>query len=102
MRHLDWACEKDIYKLTRRNNEDGGRSGDEDEEDSGKDRNGLFKMNKKAEMNPWLSSKEVAMQMLRTRRNGGKGITSECCTRSGCTWEEYAEYCPSNKRRHNK
>lgn len=105
VRHLDWACEKDIYKLTRRNNEDGGGGASPDGDESGKDRNGLFKMNvrKKAIItNPWLSPKEVAQQMLRTRRNGGKGITNECCTRAGCTWEEYAEYCPSNKRRHLK
>lgn len=99
VRHLDWACEKDIYKLTRRNNEDNLGAGEKDE--SG---NGLFKMNvrKKAIIDPWLTPKEVALQMLRTRRNGGKGITNECCTRAGCTWEEYAEYCPSNKRRHLK
>lgn len=95
VRHLDWACEKDIYKLTRRNNEDG-------DGDLEKNHNGLYPISvrKKSVINPWLSTKEVSQQMLRTRRNGGKGITNECCTRAGCTWEEYAEYCPSNKRRH--
>lgn len=93
VRHLDWACEKDIYKLTRRNNQD--------QDDSAKERNGLIKMTveKKSVFDPWLS-KEHVNKMLRTRRNGGKGITNECCTRAGCTWEEYAEYCPNNKRRH--
>lgn len=106
VRHLDWACEKDIYKLTRRTSEEsggGGYDGDGDDDgDTGKAANSLFKMNvrKKSVLNPWLPAKEVAGQMLRTRRNGAKGITNECCTRAGCTWEEYAEYCPSNKRRH--
>lgn len=70
--------------------------------DSGGDPNALFKTNtrKKSVVNPWLSAKEVYSQMIRTRRGGGRGITHECCTRAGCTWEEYAEYCPSNKRRH--
>ena len=95
-RHLEVACEKDIYKLTRRNNMDSGGG------DSGGDPNALFKTNtrKKSVVNPWLSAKEVYSQMIRTRRGGGRGITHECCTRAGCTWEEYAEYCPSNKRRH--
>lgn len=51
----------------------------------------------------WTISAEQAQSFLRTRRTGSKrrsggSITQECCTRVGCTWEEYAEYCPSNKR----
>ena len=53
---------------------------------------------------PWIPN-NVAHSFLRTRRNarrsGGGSITQECCTRVGCTWEEYAEYCPSNKRINN-
>uniref|UniRef100_A0A1A9UQE7 Insulin-like domain-containing protein n=1 Tax=Glossina austeni TaxID=7395 RepID=A0A1A9UQE7_GLOAU len=37
----------------------------------------------------------------RTRRSNIPSITNECCTKVGCTWEEYAEYCPSNKRRNH-
>jgi hypothetical protein len=50
---------------------------------------------------PWIEE-DMAKFFLRTRRQGrrpsGGSITSECCTRVGCNWEEYAEYCPSNKR----
>lgn len=101
MSHLDWACEKDIYKLTRRTEGQGAPAADEEKVAGGSNRNGLPSVRKKAANYPWLSPREVAQQMLRTRRNG-KGITNECCTRRGCTWEEYAEYCPNNKRRHIK
>lgn len=84
-RHLFWACEKDIYRLSRRN------SGVKVDESISK-RSGVVE-------HPWLSMEE-AHQMLRFRRNmkPSGSITSECCTKIGCTWEEYAEYCPSNKR----
>nr|UUV45457.1 ILP [Palaemon carinicauda] len=32
------------------------------------------------------------------RRRQSQSITSECCTAVGCTWEEYAEYCPTSSR----
>uniref|UniRef100_A0A1A9ZC45 Insulin-like domain-containing protein n=1 Tax=Glossina pallidipes TaxID=7398 RepID=A0A1A9ZC45_GLOPL len=54
VRQLYWACEKDIYRLTRRNHK----------------------------------RTEESVQ----KRNKCK---------VGCTWEEYAEYCPSNKRRNH-
>ncbi|XP_059619033.1 probable insulin-like peptide 7 [Phlebotomus argentipes] len=90
VRHLFWACEKDIYRLTRR-----ASAGDD----------GVPRREKKMEF-PWLES-ENALNVLRMRRNSrgqptGSSITRECCTRVGCTWEEYAEYCPSNKRIHRK
>nr|AIU40991.1 insulin-like peptide 1 [Sagmariasus verreauxi] len=31
-------------------------------------------------------------------RRQSPSITSECCTTVGCTWEEYAEYCPTSSR----
>ncbi|KAJ8950485.1 hypothetical protein NQ314_007872 [Rhamnusium bicolor] len=50
---------------------------------------------------PWLQPNK-AKRLLRFRRNvnrrSGSSITNECCKSSGCTWEEYAEYCPTNKR----
>ncbi|XP_023178681.1 probable insulin-like peptide 7 [Drosophila hydei] len=88
IRQLYWACEKDIYRLTRRNRK---RAGDE----------------------VWLKSTAVggaastwlhvnyANMLLRSRRSDAPSITNECCTKTGCTWEEYAEYCPSNKRRNH-
>lgn len=85
VRHLIWACEKDIYRLSRRNI---GIKVDES----------LSKRSSPIEHN-WIPIEE-AHQMIRFRRNAkpSGSITSECCTKSGCTWEEFAEYCPSNKR----
>ncbi|KAK5649912.1 hypothetical protein RI129_000941 [Pyrocoelia pectoralis] len=81
IQHLYWACEKDIYRLTRRSEKH--RAITFAEEDA----NGKL---------PWISAMK-ARQLVRSRR-GGSSITSECCSSSGCTWEEYAEYCPTNKR----
>lgn len=88
IRHLYWACEKDIYRLSRRN-------GFKQDENIQKRSGPKISM----ENYPWTSS-EDAHQVLRFRRSDRPtgSITSECCTRVGCTWEEYAEYCPSNKR----
>ncbi|XP_065072573.1 probable insulin-like peptide 7 [Ochlerotatus camptorhynchus] len=94
-RHLYWACEKDIYRISRRNDDYGAGAS-----------MGLSSVGKRANALPFLSrwtiSKEQAQSFLRTRRTGkrrsGGSIMAECCTRTGCTWEEYAEYCPSNKR----
>uniref|UniRef100_A0A336LZN9 CSON009057 protein n=1 Tax=Culicoides sonorensis TaxID=179676 RepID=A0A336LZN9_CULSO len=94
IRHLYWACEKDIYRLTRRN---GGMKTQE----SVSKRSGSTRINEDRGMieYPWLSPEEAHV-MFRTRRNDKPtgSITQECCTKVGCTWEEYAEYCPSNKR----
>ncbi|XP_031332858.1 probable insulin-like peptide 7 [Photinus pyralis] len=81
IQHLYWACEKDIYRLSRR---------------SEKPR--VIKLGERYEYDkpPWISVMR-ARQLVRSRR-GGSSITSECCSSSGCTWEEYAEYCPTNKR----
>lgn len=48
----------------------------------------------------WLHV-NYANMLLRSRRSDAPSITNECCTKTGCTWEEYAEYCPSNKRRNH-
>lgn len=32
------------------------------------------------------------------RKREEKSITDECCSAAGCTWEEYAEYCPAHRR----
>ncbi|XP_055683864.1 probable insulin-like peptide 7 [Lutzomyia longipalpis] len=94
VRHLFWACEKDIYRLTRRNSVATTSGGE----------NGVSKRQKTMDF-PWIESSK-ALNLLRMRRNHrgphGASITRECCTRVGCTWEEYAEYCPSNKRMNRK
>ncbi|XP_019870236.2 probable insulin-like peptide 7 [Aethina tumida] len=82
--HLYWACEKDIYKLTRRTDP-------------------TFKnyFMESDELNyPWLipSKAKSLLQFKRGIKRSGSSITSECCMSTGCTWEEYAEYCPNNKR----
>ncbi|XP_061393725.1 probable insulin-like peptide 7 [Musca vetustissima] len=87
LRHMYWACEMDIYRLTRR---------------------GEFQTNEAivkrskvhSPMTKWFTP-DIAHAFLRTRRTRDPSITSECCTKTGCTWEEYAEYCPSNKRRNH-
>ncbi|CAG9864112.1 unnamed protein product [Phyllotreta striolata] len=90
VKHLYWACEKDIYRLTRRN-DPSFKSLDFDYENDN-DNEVDF---------PWQTRRE-AKRLVRFRRDlerrSGSSITHECCKSSGCTWEEYAEYCPTNKR----
>ncbi|XP_050101476.1 probable insulin-like peptide 7 [Anopheles aquasalis] len=129
IRHLYWACEKDIYRISRRNDapqmdtvpvgtgkrsdpfavrrkmeyQDEERALSEVEDD---DRllpaTGEQVANEVEAPYPWAIDPREAHAFLRTRRTGkrrsGGSITAECCNRTGCTWEEYAEYCPSNKR----
>ncbi|CAG9827594.1 unnamed protein product [Diabrotica balteata] len=87
IKHLYWACEKDIYKLTRRSDPSLNKIEEYDD-------------NNELEF-PW-KSRQDAKRLLRFRRSferrSGSSITHECCKSSGCTWEEYAEYCPTNKR----
>ncbi|XP_049287321.1 probable insulin-like peptide 7 [Anopheles funestus] len=102
IRHLYWACEKDIYRISRRSgNGDDGLSGTMEKRSTASRTFVEDDMQQTASF-PWAIDREVAYAFLRTRRNGkrrsGGSITAECCTRTGCTWEEYAEYCPSNKR----
>nr|CAD7459904.1 unnamed protein product [Timema tahoe] len=80
LKHLYWACEKDIYRLSRRNDQHNHVG------------------------SPFVSVVEARV-FLRSRRDrkrrsaAGGSITDECCqAKGGCTWEEYAEYCPANKR----
>ncbi|XP_062139739.1 probable insulin-like peptide 7 [Drosophila sulfurigaster albostrigata] len=87
VRQLYWACEKDIYRLTRRNRKRGGNEL-------------LVKGSYNPAASTWLHV-NYANMLLRSRRSDAPSITNECCTRTGCTWEEYAEYCPSNKRRNH-
>ncbi|XP_046748804.1 probable insulin-like peptide 7 [Diprion similis] len=81
LRHLYWACEKDIYGVSRRS--------------------GSLQ---RPPPPPWVSGWR-AKEMVRYRRDLKRrsqtavaSITQECCAGPGCTWEEYAEYCPANKR----
>ncbi|XP_023702681.1 probable insulin-like peptide 7 [Cryptotermes secundus] len=89
LRHLYWACEKDIYRLSRRN----------DFQDQQHD----LLLDKNDPKYPFLSVVEARVflrdRRLQRRRGPSPSITEECClNRAGCTWEEYAEYCPANKR----
>nr|CAH7740270.1 unnamed protein product [Callosobruchus chinensis] len=79
VKHLFWACEKDIYRLTRRSQP---RDTDIDVR---------F---------PWQSPQKAHsfLRLRRTLTRRSSSITNECCKSTGCTWEEYAEYCPTNKR----
>ncbi|XP_053669475.1 probable insulin-like peptide 7 [Anopheles marshallii] len=100
IRHLYWACEKDIYRISRRSGDDG-LSGGMTKRSAARQTYVEDDAQQTVPF-PWAIDREVAYAFLRTRRNGkrrsGGSITAECCTRTGCTWEEYAEYCPSNKR----
>ncbi|KAH8235572.1 hypothetical protein KR032_002671 [Drosophila birchii] len=89
VRQLYWACEKDIYRLTRRN-----------KKRTGNDESWLKKSSTDPNGSTWLHV-NYANMFLRSRRSDAPSITNECCTKTGCTWEEYAEYCPSNKRRNH-
>ncbi|XP_044762237.1 probable insulin-like peptide 7 isoform X1 [Coccinella septempunctata] len=83
IKHLFWACENDIYRISRRRPE--------------KRFNNIFDEDAKY---PWIPEKRAKL-FIRSRRGINRrtgSITSECCKSSGCTWEEYAEYCPTNKR----
>ncbi|XP_022904732.1 probable insulin-like peptide 7 [Onthophagus taurus] len=86
--HLYWACEKDIYRITRR------RSQKRNQEMEQKENFELL-------FYPYIP-KKLAKTFLRSKRSyntrSSSSITAECCRSSGCTWEEYAEYCPINKR----
>ncbi|CAG2061721.1 unnamed protein product, partial [Timema podura] len=93
LKHLYWACEKDIYRLSRRNDQ---------HNHVGKMSSGVFIQGQQG--SPFVSVVEARV-FLRSRRDrkrrsaAGGSITDECCQASGgCTWEEYAEYCPANKR----
>ncbi|EDV92131.1 probable insulin-like peptide 7 [Drosophila grimshawi] len=97
VRQLYWACEKDIYRLTRRNRK---RSGNGDGDENWTKRTMDKPSINGAAGSTWLHV-NVANMLLRSRRTDAPSITNECCTKMGCTWEEYAEYCPSNKRRNH-
>uniref|UniRef100_A0A8D8KD92 Probable insulin-like peptide 7 n=1 Tax=Culex pipiens TaxID=7175 RepID=A0A8D8KD92_CULPI len=110
IRHMYWACGKDIYRISRRNN--GLAEAEQQQMEmlaAAEAAAGGTSVGKRANellppmLSRWTISAEQAQSFLRTRRTGSKrrsggSITQECCTRVGCTWEEYAEYCPSNKR----
>ncbi|CAH1155102.1 unnamed protein product [Phaedon cochleariae] len=84
--HLYWACEKDIYRLSRRSDPSFKRYNDYED---------VFEVGF-----PW-QTRNKARRIVRFRRSLDKrsaSITNECCKSTGCTWEEYAEYCPTNKR----
>ncbi|XP_038104545.1 probable insulin-like peptide 7 [Culex quinquefasciatus] len=112
IRHMYWACGKDIYRISRRNNglaEAAAAEQQQMEMLAAAAAAGGTSVGKRANellppmLSRWTISAEQAQSFLRTRRTGSKrrsggSITQECCTRVGCTWEEYAEYCPSNKR----
>lgn len=100
IRHLYWACEKDIYRLTRRSDPQTNFNYVNDYDEGNLCFYIFFLIIFFLDF-PWLTPKK-AKRLLRFRRGinrrTGASITAECCKSSGCTWEEYAEYCPTNKR----
>ncbi|CAG2165757.1 unnamed protein product [Oppiella nova] len=83
--HMEWVCDKDIYKLRKK------RDLIEVETFT----NGPFLLPKEANnMFGIFRFKKSNNKRIRKR-----GIIDECCNGSaGCSWEEYAEYCPANGR----
>ncbi|CAM1318297.1 Uncharacterised protein g6917 [Pycnogonum litorale] len=95
--HMEWACRKDIYRFVRRTDPsvagiknpfiNAEKSSDEDK-------------------HRFLSPQEASNILKSARNKRGRrgvsrmkrGIIDECCSSNGCSWEEYAEYCPTNKR----
>ncbi|CAG7830054.1 unnamed protein product [Allacma fusca] len=75
--HMDWACQKDIYRLDKRGEPNP---------------IGVFLRKSRANsvIKPWSG--------IVRRKREEKSITDECCGSAGCTWEEYAEYCPAHRR----
>lgn len=97
--HMDWVCEKDIYKAKeplrlyqhqKRSIPDAVMEGQ-----AGGDVL-LPGDARKVPLSPHDWSRN------RNRRSGHpqkRGILDECCHGpAGCSWEEYAEYCPANRR----
>ncbi|GBM28264.1 putative insulin-like peptide 7 [Araneus ventricosus] len=76
--HMDWVCQKDIYAVKR----------------------------KKKISEPFMDDQQAHRFLGRRRKRSAahhalvkRGIIDECCHGSaGCSWEEYAEYCPANSR----
>ncbi|XP_045106137.1 probable insulin-like peptide 7 [Portunus trituberculatus] len=115
LRHnLDSICGKDVFRRSAPPHPpapppdlppydgDGKRKNVEEEEEEEARRRG-------GRRGPPLLSVHQANLFVTTWIRGGDGrhprhprhapsITSECCTEMGCTWEEYAEYCPSSSR----
>ncbi|XP_022242927.1 probable insulin-like peptide 7 [Limulus polyphemus] len=87
--HMDWACAKDVYKIRRMK-----RSKTLVDRALGDEKSFL--------------SETLAHSLLKYDKPNGnhqitkRGIMDECCHSSvGCSWEEYAEYCPIHKRIRN-
>ncbi|KAH8031736.1 hypothetical protein MRX96_027863 [Rhipicephalus microplus] len=98
--HMSWVCEKDIYKMRRRKRD--------------------APLDKDADLAEVFLKPEAALSLLsssatgkqagggrrkswRRQRLGGRGIMDECCdVQTGCSWEEYAEYCPTSRRIRNR
>nr|QDB63967.1 insulin-like peptide 5 [Ixodes scapularis] len=90
--HMNLVCREDIYKLSRRRRD---VAADKDPEMTD-----LFLKPEAAlgVLTGKLSKRRVTQHNIRTR-----SIIDECCdTEVGCSWEEYAEYCPANRRMRNR
>ncbi|KAI1299390.1 putative insulin-like peptide 7 [Halotydeus destructor] len=84
--HMRWVCDKDIYKMNKKQSRD----------------HRQVKRNHEQLAGPFLT-KEEAYSLLgsgRAQRRAKRGIMDECChgVTTGCSWEEYAEYCQHHSR----
>lgn len=98
--HMNWVCEKDIYKMRRRKRDAPSLEKDADLADV------FLKPETALSLLSSSSGKQSGpgnrRKSLRRQRLGVRGIMDECCdVQAGCSWEEYAEYCPTSRRIRN-
>ncbi|RWS27452.1 putative insulin-like peptide 7 [Leptotrombidium deliense] len=87
--HMKWVCLKDIYKVRSRRNDDIGQISDS--------KSGTIVTRFRIESD-FLNQTPFNMFTGKSRRKR-RGIMDECCVATtGCSWEEYAEYCTHNNR----
>jgi hypothetical protein len=106
--HMEWVCDKDIYKLRRKRDLIEGRNWEKLNFVLLTLKSRLLSIPYSVEPlndETFLSSKKANMfgilrfKKANRRRQYKRGIIDECCQAdAGCSWEEYAEYCPANRR----
>ncbi|XP_014669779.1 PREDICTED: probable insulin-like peptide 7 [Priapulus caudatus] len=101
--HISIACKKDIYRITKRTSpvEQNSTSSLASRIPLMIHKDGVFDINEvltAKRAHSFLRSRGTPTRRVARNRNRDN-IVTECCVQDrGCTWEEYAEYCPTHKR----
>ncbi|XP_064487953.1 probable insulin-like peptide 7 [Ornithodoros turicata] len=99
--HMDWVCDKDIYKLRKRRRI-AALTFESDPRDANDEDLPYVFLKPKLAFSVLRSAFLPRQKRKHLRKMQARGIIDECCERdAGCTWEEYAEYCPVNRRMRN-